>query len=211
MARTRTLLPPLLALGLLACASETRSTATGLSYQDPAAAADAWRLVQAPDSTPQRLLLDLVGPAGLPTRGAGFNLRAPAAVRFRAFAETGFPVRDHGVWELLNSTPEGGVNDPLEPKLLAGGVKPGNLLTVGVFQKDRRVTAKASGQPLLQIALELDPAAGVAPGAALALAIEKARHIAEDIGPFNVEPTYAMAAKAHLVDMPIAVGTLVAR
>lgn len=209
MAAHRTRLASLMALALSACGGGSTPRATGLSYQDPTGA--GWRLVQAPGSTPERLLLDLVGPAGLPSRGAGFNLRAPAAVRFRAFEETGFPVRDHGVWALLNSQPEGGVNDPLEPRLLAGGVKPGNLLTVGVFQKDRRLPPKESGQPLLQIALELDPAAGAAPGAVLTLTVEKARHMAEDVGPFSVEPTYAMAAKAHLVDMPIAVGALVAR
>jgi hypothetical protein len=209
MARTRFPLAALLALGLTGCGGSSTPQASGLAYQDPAGT--GWRLVQAPGSTPERILLDLVGPSGLPSRGAGFNLRAPAAVRFRAFDETGFPVRDHGVWELLNSTPEGGVNAPLEPRLLAGGVKAGNLLTVAVFQKDRRIPPKESGQPLLQIALSLAPSAGATPGQALALTIEKARHMAEDIGPFSVEPTYAMAAKAHLVDMPVAVGTLTAR
>jgi hypothetical protein len=208
MTRHASLLAVFLTLVLAACSGSDPKAST-LEYQDPSGG--GWRLVRAEGSTPSRLLLDLVGPAGLKSRGAGFNLQAPGAVRFRAFDETGFPVRDRGAWELLNSTPEGGANDPLEPKLLAGGVKAGNLLTVGVFQKDRRQTAKESGQSLLQIALEVDPSSGVASGTSLALQITKARFMAEDVGAFSINPTYEQAAKAHLVDMPVAVGTLTAR
>jgi hypothetical protein len=135
------------------------------------------------------------------------NVVAPPAVKFARFESTGFPVEDAGVYELLNTAPWDGP-DPLEPKLLAGGVKPGNLLTVGVFQKDRRATAKESGRPLLRIALELDPAAGAVSGDPLPLSIVKARHMAEDVGVFDAYPTVDMARKAHLVDMPITVGEL---
>ena len=209
----------LLALGL-ACGggSSQHDSATpspkagGLAYTDPTST--GWRLVKDPASTPSRLLLNLVGPAGLKTRGAGFNLRAAGAVRFGHFAETGFPVKDLGVYELLNTDPRDPFTgdplppDPLEPKLLAGGVKAGNLLTVGVFQKDRRATAKDSGHPLFQIAVEFDATAHLLSGDALSLAVVKARHQGEDVGAFSVNPTREMARKAVLVDMGVAVGTL---
>jgi hypothetical protein len=186
--------------------------AQGLAYTDPAST--GWRLVRDPHSTPTRLLLNLVGPAGLNTRGVGFNVKAPSSVKFGAFTETGFPIKDLGVYELWNTNPwpgDGSVpagSDPLEPRLLAGGVKAGNLLTVGIFQKDRRATAKDSGKPLCQIALEFDPAAHLNVGDEIPLTITKARHIAEDIGAFSFTPTVDMASKANLVDMPIAVGSL---
>lgn len=180
--------------------------ATGLAYVDPTGS--TWRLVKDTTSTPTLLVLNLVGPAGLKSRGAGFNLEAPAGVHFHRFDETGFPLRDGGVYELLNTDTSG---DPLEPVLLAGGVKPGNLLTVAVFQKDRRASAKDSGTTLFQIAIELDPSAHLHAGDALPLRITKAKYMAEDIGAFSVNPTYEMVAKAKLVDMPIAVGTLSAQ
>jgi hypothetical protein len=91
---------------------------------------------------------------------------------------------------------------------VAGAVKPGNMLTVGVFQKDRRATAKPSGAPLFRIALELDPTIGAGQGSSLALQVVKARYMAEDIGAFNVNPTVEMSQKSKLQDMTIAVGAL---
>jgi hypothetical protein len=195
----------LAAFALSACGSSGTKPASSLSYQDPPGA--GWRLVRDPASTATHLVLDLVGPAGLKTRGAGFNVVAPPGVRFVKFPSTGFPVESTGVYELLNTQPTD-APDPLEPTLLAGAVKDGNLLTVGVFQKDRRATAKESGVPLLRIAVELDPAVATTAGKALPLSIVKARHMAEDIGAFFPYPTIEMARKAHLVDMPVAVGVL---
>lgn len=204
----------------LACGGGSHTTpaptpaaaAAGLTYTDPSGT--GWRLVKDAHSTPTRLLLNLVGPAGLPTRGAGFNLQAPATIRFGAFTESGFPIKDLGAYELWNTNPwpgDGSVavgSDPLEPRLIAGGVKAGNLLTVAIFQKDRRASAKDSGQPLCQIALEFDATANLKAGDAIPLTITKAKHMAEDIGAFAVSPTLEMAAKANLVDMTIAVGSL---
>jgi hypothetical protein len=165
-------------------------------------------LVRDPASTAQRLLLNLVGPAGLETRGVGFNLRAPQAIHFVTFNETRFPLRDMGVYELLNSKPSGGTNDPLEPVLLAGAVQAGNKLTVGIFEKDRRVTAKDSGVPLLQIGLELAPSAGAHTGDAIQLAVPKSQFMAEDIGAFSPVPTAEMIGKAHLQNMTVDIGSL---
>lgn len=212
---------PILMMGLfLACGggSDSRSTASSstpaksFSYQDPTTT--GWRLVKDATSTPTRLVLDLVGPSGLKTRGAGFNLVAPKGVHFGTFPSANpvpdlgapdFPINDTGVYELKNTDNTG---DPLEPVLLAGGVKPGNKLTVGIFQKDRRASAKDSGVPLCQIALELDPTAKLSAGESLSLQIVKAKYIAEDIGAFSPTPTAEMVAKAKPVDFTLAVGQL---
>lgn len=215
----RALLVTALPLALsLACGggSQTAATppatpATGLTYTDPTG--PGWRLVRDATSTPTRLILSLVGPTGLKTRGAAFNLKVPDAVKVGGFAESAWPVKDTGVFELFNTDPLGDGSipagqDPLEPRLLGGGVKPGNILTIGVFQKDRRATAKESGRALFQIALEFNPGAKLASGDGLPLAILKARHMPEDIGGFAVSPNAEMARKAVMVDMPVAVGTL---
>lgn len=183
------------------------AAATGLAYVNPTGT--GWRLVEDASSTSTRLVLNLVGPSGLLSRGAGFNLKAPAAVRFARFDGSDFPLKEGGVYELKNVAPVG-EPDPLEPVLLAGAVKAGNLLTVGAFQKDRRASAKDSGASLFQIALELDAAAGLRVGEALPLRITKAGHIAEDIGVLreDAQPTYDMLEKARLVPMQIELGTL---
>ncbi|HJW71362.1 MAG TPA: hypothetical protein VJ486_00785 [Geothrix sp.] len=219
------LLPALLILPLfmVACggghdsapAAAPAAPATGIAYTNPTGS--GWRLVKDAASTPTRLLLNLLGPTGLKTRGAGFNLVAPSGITFGNFTESGFPIKDMGTYELWNTDPwpgDGSVtpgSDPLEPKLLAGGVKAGNLLTVGIFQKDRRATAKESGRPLCQIALEFDPASPLKAGDPIPLSITKAKHMAEDIGAFAVSPTWEMTQKAVLVEMTIAVGELRAK
>jgi hypothetical protein len=179
--------------------------ASGLDYADPASA--GWRLVRDPASTTTRLLLNLVGPAGFMTRGAGFNLIGAPGVKFIYFTETNFPLRDLGVYELHNSQPSGGP-DPLEPILLAGAVQKNNKLTVAEFQKDRRVNAKDSGVPLFQIGLQLDPSVQVHAGDELTLTITKSQFMAEDIGAFNPNPTVEMVEKGHLQNMVLAVGSL---
>jgi len=211
--RTLLLLSGALLLGLgLACGGGAESSspavrpaATGFTYSDPGGT--GWRLVRNPASTRTRLILDLHGPAGLMTRGAAFNLRAPEGVRFATFPD-GQGVQDGGVYELLNST---GAPDPLEPKLMLAALKPGNVLTVGLFQKDRRVTAKDAGASLFSIVLEFDGTAGVHAGQGLRLEVLKARYMGEDIGGADFEGTYAKAAKAHTESFSLAVGTLIAQ
>lgn len=197
------------ALLLAACDGDSHPApgASALEYEDPAGS--GWRLVRDPGSTPTRLVLALVGPADLFTRGAGFNLHAPESVRFGTFDPSGLPVEDTGVYELLNKEPL--ESDPQEPVLLAGGVKPGNVLTAGVFQKDRRHTAKPSGVPLARIALELAPGASLRPGTELPLEILKAKYSPEDIGAFSPSPTPELVAKGKGVLFTLAVGRLVAR
>lgn len=226
--------------------------AQGLDYEDPSPS--GWRLVKDASSTPERLVLDLVGPTGVKTRGAAFNLQLPPTVKVGGFAESGYenrpdrqqvPVKSTGIYELLRcsscvTTPSQDVvcplagqtcdkamyvcrtpagcfqstepgRDPLEPVLATGGVKPGNLLTVGVFQKDRRAYAKESGVALFQIALLFDGTAGLVTGAELPLRITRSRYMADDIGAFSVVPTYEQLVKANLIDMPIRLGVLRAK
>lgn len=172
---------------------------TGLDYVDPAGT--GWRLVKDASSTDTRLVLNLVGPAGTMTRGVGFNLQASPTVKFGTFTNR-LPIRDLGVYDLLSAA-----NDPGEPVALVGGVKPGHLLTVGVFQKGREKPAKDSGTALCQIALELDPAAGALVGDPISLSITKAKVIPQDIGTVTDGPL-TLGKKARMADVSIALGKL---
>jgi len=211
--RTLSLLSPALALLLgLACGGGSHSAAPapapapnpaqGLSYTNPAGT--GWRLVKDPSSTATKIVLNLVGPAGLKTRGVGFNLQAPAGVTFAAFSD-GLPIHDTGVYQLqaLGST------DPSEPLAITGGVKKGNLLSVGIYQKDRDQAAQDSGVALCQIALQFDAAAGLKAGTSLVLTIPKAKAIPEDIGAIT-DDLWTLDKKMRMADISIAVGTLTA-
>lgn len=211
--RTLSLLAPALALLLgLACGGGSHSAAPtpapapnpaqGLTYTNPAGS--GWRLVKDPSSTATKVVLNLVGPAGLKTRGVGFNLQAPAGVTFAAFSD-GLPIRDTGVYQLqtLDAT------DPSEPLAITGGVKKGNLLSVGIYQKDRDQPAQDSGAALCQIALQFDAAAGLKAGTSLTLTIPKAKAIPEDIGAIT-DDLWILDRKMRMTDLSIAVGTLTA-
>jgi len=206
---TRLLVVPLALLVAAGCSSS--GTSAQLGYSDPAPYAPGWRLVKNPSSTATRLVLDLVGP-GDKSRGVGFNLKADPHLRFVPL-DDGMPVHDTGVFELRSIAPDTDVPADLgEPVYFAGGVMPGNVLTVGIFQKDRNVSAKSTNLPVLSIALELAP--GAQPGP-LALSVVKARMIPEDIGgpvsggydPQAVLPP-SVIGKSHLQPIDIAVGTL---
>jgi hypothetical protein len=212
--RTRSLflLPSALTLVLgLACGGsaskpapqiEAPVPATTLAYQDPAGS--GWRLVKDASSTSTRIVLNLVGPSGLKTRGVGFNLQAPATVKFGAFA-SGMPIQDTGVYELGTA----GGTDPTEPLAITGGVKKGNLLSVGIYQKDRDQSAKDSGTALCQIAIVFDPAAQLAHGTAVSLGVLKAKAIPEDIGAVT-DDLWTLDQKMRMTELSIAVGTLTA-
>lgn len=208
------LIPAALLLGLLtACggastpsAPAAPASASFLAYTDPSST--GWRLVRDSSSTGTRLVLNLVGPGGAKCRGVGFNLKGGTGVGFTTFPST-WHAKDTGVFELKTVVP-----DPLappvdpEPVLFAAGVKPGNVLTVGIFQKDRRATAKDAARALVQIAIDFEAAkaAGAKPGDVLSLAVTKARIIPEDIG--DLTNGYEMMAKARMADISIAIGKL---
>ncbi|HLO67772.1 MAG TPA: hypothetical protein VK188_12180 [Holophaga sp.] len=197
--------------GLVACTSGTDSApppapvpaAMTLAYTNPASS--GWRLVKDASSTPTRVVLNLVGPSGTRTRGVGFNLKAPAGARFGTFTG-GLPIQDAGVYQLHAF----GSTDPNEPVALAGGLKAGNLLSVGIYQKDRDQPAQDSGVALCRIAVTLDTAAGIPAGTALPLSVLKAKVIPEDIGAFT-DDLWTLDRKMRMADITIATGTLTAQ
>jgi hypothetical protein len=207
----RALWIPMTALGLAACANDSPPVspqdggvaAAALEYTDPPAS--GWRLVRNASSTATRLVLDLVGPSDVATRGVGFNLQAPAAIHYGVF-ENGLPINDAGLYELKSPKSMPG------PEALAiiGGVQAGNLLTVGIYQKDRDVTAKLGGRAACQIALELDLSAGLHAGDAIEVAVPKAKAIPADNGAPG-DDTWTLRHKLVMTDVKIAVGALKAR
>lgn len=201
-------LPPL--------APEPVVLAQGLEYTDPTST--GWRLVKDASSTATRLVLNLVGPSGESGRGIGFNLASDGNVAFARF-EDGAWLKDTGVFALGKLGMAAGAYDPV---LRAGGVqKGGKLLTVGVFQKDRRQPPQALDATLLQVAIEFDGARvqerQLATGTEVALSITKAKVIPEDIGVMPANPTafdanYAsVIAKSRMQSISLSVGTLVLR
>jgi hypothetical protein len=198
----------LLSLGL-ACGGSSSSPAVaaavpagGLAYTNPTGT--GWRLEKDASSTSARLVLKLVGPAGTLTRGVGFNLKAPAGVKFDRFPSSNLPLEDAGVYELLSSA-----MDPNEPVAMTGGVKPGNILSAGLYQKGRDMGAKDSGTALCRIALIVDPAARPLQGTPLTLTVLKAKAIPEDIGA-TTDDAFTLDKKLKMTDLTVAVGTLTA-
>ncbi len=209
--RTRTLALSALLLSLgLACGGGSTSAApqqaapaaaTGLTYTNPTGS--GWRLLKDGSSTSTRLVLNLVGPVGTLTRGVGFNLQAPAGVKFDTFTN-GMPIEDAGVYQLLSSA-----LDPNEPVAFVGGVKPGNLLSAGIYQKGRDQGAKDSGVALCRIALVLDAAARPTAGTPITLTFRKAKAIPEDIGSVS-DDAFTLDRKLRMTDLTVAIGTLAA-
>jgi hypothetical protein len=176
--------------------------AQGFDYQDPTGL--GWRLMRNPASTLTRLVLDLRGPAGFKSRGVGLNLKAPDGVRFGRF-DSGLLIQNAGVYQLTVK----GSTDPHEPVALIGGVLPGHVLSVGIYQKDRDQPAQDSDQVLAQIALEFDPAAGLTSGTPIEVSVVKAKVIPEDIGTVD-DTTRVLRQKLPLQSVTIAVGKVVA-
>jgi len=176
--------------------------AKGLTYTDPTGS--GWRLVKDASSTPTNLVLNLVGPSGTKTRGVGIHLQAPATVKFGTFAG-GLAIQDAGVYDLLSDA-----NDPNEPVALIAGLKSGNVLSAGIFQKSRSKVAKDSGAALCRFALAFDGAAGLHAGDALPLQIVKARVIPEDIGALT-DDIRTLDQKMKMADISVAVGSLSAQ
>jgi hypothetical protein len=188
-----------------------------LSYQDPSST--GWRLVRDASSTGTRIVLNLVGPAGVSTRGVGFNLQRGSSLAFGTFANGGY-AHDTGVLELKGSNPnfEPYAGTDADPVLFGSApLPPGNVLTTGIFQKDRSFTAKDATQPLVQVAIELVPGSpGISAdatnqAAAYGLSVVKARMIPADIGAADFRLSVDAIAKAKLQDISIAVGTITAQ
>ncbi len=188
-----------------------------LSYQDPSTG--DWRLVRDSSSTATRIVLNLVGPAGVSTRGVGFNLQRGTSLAFGTFG-SGAYANDTGVLELMGSNPnfEPYAGTDADPVLFAAApLPPGNVLTTGIFQKDRSYSAKDAAQPLVQVAIELVPGSpGISAdaanqSAAYGLSVVKARMIPADIGAPDFRLTPEAIAKAKMQDIVVTVGTITAQ
>ena len=193
----------------------TATTSSGLDYTNPTGT--GWRLMKDATSTPTRLILNLVGPAGAQGRGVGFNLRADKLVKFGRFANGSY-IKDLGVFQLTNKIGAITIYGELATKdvgTLVGGVKEGGrVLTVGAFQKDRRWPAQALDQALFQVAIDLDPtlAGAQSPGTAIPLTFLRARSIPAYIGDNPEDPNGDPSTWYYdykIDEVQVAVGTLV--
>jgi hypothetical protein len=187
-----------------------------LSYTDPTSS--GWKLVKDASSTDTRIVLDLVGPAGTQTRGVGFNLKKGMGLSFGTFAGGAFAL-DTGVFQLkgTNTNWESFAGTAADPVLFVSApLKSGNVLSTGIFQKDRTNAPKDSAAPLVQVAVTLadftkvDPAAVAASAEPYGLHVVKARIVPSDIGGMDFSLSPEVLAKAKLVDIQVDVGTLVA-
>lgn len=190
------------------------ATPTTLAYTDPTSS--GWRLVKDAASTPTRLVLDLVGPAGTPTRGVGFNLKRGAGLAFGKFDNGGY-AHDLGVYQLKgsNSNFESYAGTEADPVLFVSApLKSGDVLSTGIFQKDRSNGAKDSAAPLVQVVVTLadftkvDSATVAAAAEPYGLHVTKARIVPSDIGGFNL--TTEVLKKARMVDITVDTGTITA-
>lgn len=192
------------------------ATPTTLAYADPTSS--GWRLVKDATSTPTRLVLDLVGPAGTPTRGVGFNLRRGMGLAFGKFDNGGY-AHDTGVFQLkgTNSNFESYAGTDADPVLFVSApLKAGDVLSTGIFQKDRTNAPKDSAAPLVQVVVTLadftkiDPASVNASTDPYGLHVVKARIIPADIGGMNFVLTTDVIKKAKMVDVAVDTGTITA-
>jgi hypothetical protein len=186
---------------------------TSLSYTDPTG--DRWRLVRDASSTDTRLVLNLVGPSNLKSRGVGFNLKRGSGLAFATFSD-GAWAHDTGVFQLKgsNSNFESYAGTAADPVLFVSApLASGDVLSTGIFQKDRTFAAKSLTQPLVQVAITLAPGGpGATPsgpgGDSYALQVVKARMVPDDIGGFDFQLTPTVIAKAKMADIDVAVGLI---
>ncbi len=189
---------------------------TSLSYADPTSS--GWRLIKDASSTSTRLVLDLVGPAGLQTRGVGFNLKRGMGLAFSTFTNGGY-AHDTGVFQLkgTNTNFEAYAGTDADPVLFASGpLKSGDVLSTGIFQKDRTNGPKDSTAPLVQVAVTLADFSKVTVDAVNAstdpygLHVVKARIVPADIGGMDFLLTSDVIKKARMIDVVVDTGVITA-
>lgn len=203
-------------------ALDQRPVAKTLNYVDPTST--GWRLVKDPSSTSTRIVLNLVGPAGQTARGVGFNLRKGRGIAFSTFPNGAYALNT-GVFELKGSNPnyEPYAGTDADPVLFVSApLKSGEILSTGIFQKDRTRVPKDLTKPLVQIALSLATPEGTPSdqsalasasrrGDVIGLSVVKARMVPADIGALtDFMLSTEVIAKAKMVDISVAVGKLTA-
>lgn len=217
-------LSPLLLVAALAACGGGSTTAsapptvapTSLSYADPGGS--GWRLVKDPASTPTRLVLDLVGPSDTQTRGVGFNLKRGMGLAFGRFDNGGY-AHDTGVFQLkgTNANFESYAGTDADPVLFVSApLKSSDVLSTGIFQKDRTNVPKDSTAPLVQVVVTLADFTRTtvdavnASGDPYGLHVVKARIVPADIGGANFQLTTDVLKKAKMQDVAVATGIVTA-
>jgi hypothetical protein len=214
-----------LAATLAACGGDGNSTPpappppavapTHLTYTDPTST--GWRLVKDASSTDTRIVLNLVGPAGTQTRGVGFNLKKGMGLAFGKFGSA--YAHDTGVFQLkgTNSNFESFAGTDADPVLFVSApLKSGDVLSTGIFQKDRTNVPKDSVAPLVQVAVtlgdlsKLNLATVNASTDPYGLHVVKARIVPADIGGMDFQLTAEVISKARMQDITVDTGTLTA-
>ncbi len=196
--------------------SSMSAAPTHLAYTDPTSS--GWRLVKDASSTDTRLVLNLVGPAGTQTRGVGFNLKRGMGLAFATFPN-GAWAHDTGVYQLkgTNANFESFAGTDADPVLFVSApLKSGDVLSTGIFQKDRTNGAKDSAAPLVQVAVTLadftkvDVATVNAAGDPYGLHVIKARIVPADIGGMDFTLSIDVLKKARMIDIPVDAGAITA-
>jgi hypothetical protein len=189
---------------------------THLAYADPAGS--GWRLIKDASSTDTRLVLNLVGPAGTQTRGVGFNLKKGMGLAFSTFNGGAYAL-DTGVFQLkgTNSNYESFAGTAADPVLFVSApLKSGDILSTGIFQKDRTNGPKDSAAPLVQVAVSLADFSKLSVGTVNASAdpyglhVVKARLVPSDIGGMDFTLSPEVLVKAKMLDIAIDTGTITA-
>ena len=189
---------------------------THLSYTDPTST--GWRLVKDASSTDTKIVLDLVGPSGTQTRGVGFNLKKGMGLAFGKFPSGAYAL-DTGVFQLkgTNTNFESYAGTAADPMLFVSApLKSGDVLSTGIFQKDRTNVPKDSAAPLVQIAVtlgdftKLDLATVNASTDPYGVHVVKARIVPADIGGMDFNLTADVIAKAKMQDITVDTGTFTA-
>ncbi len=165
------------------------TTATSLAYTDPATG--TYRLVKNAASSGSHLILDLLGPSSGTAMGASVTLSADttrvAWVDVPAGGTTTTLMKNGTQFDLGSGTP------------ILRAKATGNVLQATVAQKHPTPAAALNGT-LLQVALDLKPGLGLAPGTALILSADGAKCQVLD-GAGSIAPI-AVAVGALTVQSP---------
>lgn len=161
-------------------------------------------------------MLDLVGPSGLQTRGVGFNLEKGMGLAFGRFPSGAYALDTH-LFQLMgtNTNFESFAGTAADPVLFVSApLKSGDVLSTGIFQKDRTNVPKDSAAPLVQVAVTLGDFSRLhlatvnASSDPYGLHVVKARLVPADIGGLDSNLNADVIAKAKMQDITVDTGVL---